>query len=258
MSAKWAKSAIGFAAGFLALAPLASAALFTFQDGLNGYDGTQDASLYVGDPNAGGLGRGVNTGGAPAILARGDHRAVLSFDLSSLAGQTVTADATLTLTMADNHTGVPFSVYQISDANAGWSQGDNPAYAPADLGDVTYEYRISNTSAWVGGDGLEGSGGYTHTATASGVGGAYNTTVDLTIPQALVQHWIDVANAGLLINSDTLYTTIQFRSSEDSDGTLGTSIRPKLQITTNAVPEPATISSLGLIAGALLLGRRRK
>ncbi|MCC6424570.1 MAG: PEP-CTERM sorting domain-containing protein [Phycisphaerales bacterium] len=250
MAASVTKSALGFAAGFLMLAPLASATVYTFQDGLGGYDGTQDASLYAGDPNAGGLGRGVNTGGSPTLYSHGVHLDVLSFDLSSLAGQTVTGDATLTLTMADNHVGVPFSIFAISDANAGWSQGDNPSYAPADLGDVTYEYRISNTSPWVGGDGLAGAGGYDHTAVDSGVGGAYNTTVDLTIPQSLIQHWIDVANAGLIINSDSLGTAIQFRSSDDTAG------RPLL--TFSAVPEPATLSVLGMIGSALLLGRRRK
>jgi hypothetical protein len=175
----------------------------------------------------------------------------LSFDLTSLAGQTATSDGTLTLTMADNHAGVPFSVYAISDANAGWSQGDNPSYAPADLGDVTYEYRISNTTPWVGGNGLAGMGGYDHTAVASGVGGLYNTTVTLTIPQSLIQHWIDGPNAGLLISSTSeSWQAIQFRSSEDTAG------RPMLQI--NAVPEPGTLSALGVMASAWLLSRRRK
>lgn len=256
MAATIRQSVLGAALGIFALAPMASAATYTFQDGLNGYDGTQDTTLYAGDPNAGGPGHGVNVGGGPTLLARGDHRAILKFDLSSLAGMTVTDEATLTLTMADNHVGVPFSIYAISDANAVWSQGTNVSYAPAQVGDVTYEERVYPGTAWTGGDGLEGTGGYDHTATASSTGGAYNTTVNLTIPQALVQHWIDTANAGLLINSDTLYTTIQFRSSEDSDGTLGTTIRPMLTI--NAVPEPGTLSVLGLAASALLLERRRK
>lgn len=243
MSAKLAKSAIGFAAGFLALAPLASAALYTFQDGLNGYDGTQDNTLYAGDP-------GINVGASPTLLARGDHRAILSFDLTSLAGMTVTGNATLTLTMADNHVNVPFSVYAISDANAGWQQGDNTAYGSAGAGESTYEDFSYPNIPWVGGDALEGTGGYNHTAEASGVGGAYNTTVDLTLPASLIQHWIDVANGGLLVNSDTYYTQIQFRSSDDTAG------RPMLKFT--AVPEPGTLSVLGLMASTLILGRRRK
>ncbi|MCC7350992.1 MAG: PEP-CTERM sorting domain-containing protein [Phycisphaerales bacterium] len=250
MSATLTKSALGFVAGILALTPLASATLYTFQDGLNGYDGTQDAALYAGDPNAGGPGIGVNTGANPTLLARGDHRSILFFDLSSLAGQTATSDATLTLTMADNHAGVAFSIYAISDANAGWLQGDNTSYAPAGPGEVTYEDLSSPSTPWTGGDGLEGAGGYNHTAVDSGVGGLYNTTVNLTIPQSLIQHWIDGPNAGLLINSDTMYVQIQFRSSEDTAG------RPMLQI--NAVPEPGTLSALGVMASAWLLSRRRK
>lgn len=236
------KSTLLGAAAVLSIGSLASATVYSFQDGLNSYDGTQDATLYAGDP------QGINTGASPTIYTNGVHRGVLSFDLSSLIGQTVTGDATLTLTMADNHPGIAFSIYSIIDANAGWAQGDNPAYAPAGAGEVTWENKSHPSTPWVGGPGLEGAGyGYNPVAVDGDVGGNYNTPVVLTIPQALVQHWIDTANAGLLIFSDTQGQAVQFRSSDDSAG------RPLLEIT--AVPEPAALSLLGL--GALAMRRRR-
>jgi hypothetical protein len=237
------KSSAIFAATLFATAPLASAAVYTFQDGVASYDGTQDASLYAGDP-------GTNTGASPTIYTNGVHRGVLSFDLTSLAGQTVTGDATLTLVMADNHPGIAFSIFAISDANAGWLQGDNPAYAPASAGEVTYENKSHPSTPWVGGDGLAGAGGYNPVAVDTGTGGAYNTTVVLTIPQAVVQGWIDTANGGLLILSDTQGEVVQFRSSDDE-----ISARPLLSVT--AVPEPATGAFLTLI-GAGLMARRRQ
>lgn len=229
-------------AGILIAGSMVPAAVYNFQDGVNSYDGTQDASLYAGDP------QGINTGASPTIYTNGVHRGVLSFDLSSLIGQTVTGDATLTLKMADNHVGIAFSLFAIEDANAGWLQGDNPAYAPAGAGEVTWESKSHPGTPWVGGDGLQGAGGYNPTAVDSGVGGAYNTDVVLTLPQALVQHWIDTANGGLLILSDNQGEPIQFRSSDDE-----VLARPVLQVT--AVPEPAAMSLIGLAA---LILRRRK
>lgn len=227
----------------IATASIAMGATYSFQDGLNGYDGTQDTSLYAGDPTP-----GVNTGAAPTLYNNGVHRAIIRFDLTSLAGMTVTEDATLTLTMADSHT-VAFSLYAISDDNAGWLQGSNPAYGPANAGDATYENKSHPGTPWVGGAGLAGAGGFDPVAVGTGVSGAYNTAINITLPASLIQHWIDGPNAGLVILSDELGQVTQFRSSDDTDG------RPLLVI--NAVPEPASAALLGML-GFGLLARRRK
>jgi hypothetical protein len=91
----------------------ASAAVFTFQDGVSGYDGTQDASLYPnGDVD-------VNTGALTVTFADVTTRSIHKFDVT---GMTVTAPATLTFTIADTSLDLPasvnFSVYQITDARA--------------------------------------------------------------------------------------------------------------------------------------------
>lgn len=258
------RSAAIVAAALFAVAPMASAALYSFRDGISGYDGTQDASLYAGgDVN-------TNTGALTVTYAAEAHRSIIKFDLSSLAGLTVSGPATLSLFVADTSVGpegsgqptigpefLNFSIHSITDANAGWSQGDN-VFAAADPGEVTYNNMSHPSSPWAGSAGLTTSGtDYDTPAVYTGLYDqkptAEGTAVVISLPASLVQHWIDVANAGLRISVDPTGQgagAAQFYSSEGS-----TLLRPLLEV--EAIPEPASATMLGL-AGIAILARRRK
>lgn len=258
---KWAGA---IAAACLTTATVSSAAVYSFQDGIDGYDGTQDATLYPGVVDG-----EMNTGGSGVIYAnQGAAIQIIKFDVSSLAGLTVTGPATLTFTIADTSVGpdtiypgpefLAFTVHSITDANAGWVQGNNSYGPPADAGEVTYNNKAYPATPWAGSAGLSTSGtDYDAVAVATGLydqkGTAEGAPLSITLPASLIQHWIDVNNAGLRIRVEPHegYGAVQFYSSEYS-----TSHRPKLEVT--AVPEPASIGLLGMIGAGLLARRRGK
>lgn len=214
------------------VASVAGAQTHTFQDGADGYDGTQDASLYPGVESD------FNTGGQIVTYANTGTRSIYKFDLSSLKGKKVSGPATLTLSIAntsmDEPATVPFSLYAIADANADWKQGNNGFAAADDEGEVTYNHRAHPKTAWAGTAGMSTSGTdfkvpALDSDTYDQSPAAEAKKIELTLPAELVQHWIDGINAGVLLSADSAPGAVQFYSSE----AVNLANRPKLTVQTS-------------------------
>jgi hypothetical protein len=224
---------------------------YTFQDGANGYKGTQDTLLY-GNTAAGG--QNLNYGANPTIQVyeretstTNSVRTLIRFDLSSLQSMLAQGysihGAQLTLTLASNadHLGVATSLYRVSDGNANWVEGT--AIATTQPGSSDWNHRIYNTQPWAGSPGLSTPGAdYVPTplATANApltAGG----TMTLTLSDvSFLADWINnpTHNAGFLVRQASgSFSVDQFNSREAST----VASRPQLVVTFNAHPDRARL-----------------
>lgn len=285
----------------------ASAATVTYQNGTNDpftgnpYTGTQNTYIdSAGDyPSSGVYSHLYNFGasGVVFIVADGTYapnpvrvrRGLFRFDISSMLGHVNPANitgGTLTLYLDPNgyyangsgagsgynNPANSLEADAITDANAGWQQGDKDGDTTTTGGstwDSQNEYWGSTNTNWAGSHGLETAGtDYdnanplgTYTLPAS-VGGA-PIPMTFNVSASLLQHWLTDTNAGVLLrltnedmntaNSEWDQTQIVRTGSKNWAATY----YPKLQIDYSPVPEPAT-AALVLIGGGLLALRRRR
>lgn len=188
------------------------------------------------------------------------RRALLRFDLSPLAGKTVTA-ASLTLTRnkaADAAmNGLDVNLYRILPANASWVEGTglNP-----ETGASCWNYRSYNDTSWIGLGGLDTAGtdydatpvGKITLAAADTVGTQYVVSF---ADVSFLQGWVDnsTTNAGFRIASPTLEAlSSKYVRFFPSEYTANTAYQPLLTVT-YVVPEPPAFillasSLLGLLA----------
>jgi len=230
---------------------MAHAATVTFQQGVDAYSGSNSLRMRDNAIN-GKAGNDMYVGDAGN---EADNRFLLRFDISSLAGQTVVGDGTLTLTIAQvdgsPNPGDFFDVYEVDDNNVGWSSstsswnrfnqdtsvlwkdsaGLDLPVATGNVGDPT-----------LGGLGTPSQGyGATPIATINQASYAVNDTVDVTIPQAVLQDWVDGVNAGLLFRGRDQTNAGRVAFDKPTSGSV--SERPLL--TLDVVPSgtlPATIA----------------
>ena len=125
-----------------------------------GYDGAADNTIYYYSPStthAAYPEKWMRTSDGAnnqmkALRAGSNERNLIRFDLSGMTGQgvTVTSDATLTLTVSSGTLTVPYGLYEIAPANAGWQEStNNTAHNPttpysgvnANNGDPTWFYK---------------------------------------------------------------------------------------------------------------------
>jgi hypothetical protein len=274
MRALFTFSALG-AAALLGIAPLASAAPFTFQNGMPNpigvgtYFGTQDDTLYPDNVPGDGTSN-YNVGTLPSLITNGAMtdgtraRAIMKFDVASLAGQGTVQSATLKLTEYSSSSGTSFNfnIYRIADANAGWQQGSGYYLAGQTTGDVCWNYLDYDTVNWAGSAGLatpvtDYDATYVAQGTFVNSETEANPVLSIALPASLIQDWIDDPshNAGFLIALDVNgngTNTAQFASSDNTT----TAWHPSLAVTM-AVPEPATGAMLLIGAGLMALRRRR-
>jgi len=255
---------------------VASACLFsnvTLQAAIIAIQGpllTDDNSLLQGfaaDDNRGGMSVPDGPGGSGGDA----RRMLLRFNLSSLAGQTVTG-ASLQLTKA-SHTGTitngNINIYQIFGSNAGWIEGtDTDLNVGVDTGRSTWTGAVHGSVNWVnsGGTGnFPGLGNAGDAYAASPLASflvnsseANNTTIK-TINFAnttFVQNWIDnpSQNAGMILIATNFTDTWRPYNSEATTA----AFQPILFVTlADPAPEPGTCVLLGLGLVGLSLRRRR-
>jgi len=154
------------------------------------------------------------------------QRIYLDFDLTSQAGQTVTGDGVIRLIANPTVSGNALLNGQLFLAAAAWSE---------------------STVTW---NNQPGATGLALSTTQGNF--ALNDSVNWTVPQAVLQSWIDspLDNHGVVLMSD-FGSTLLFRSKEFSLG----SSAPRLSF--NTVPEPTFSVIPMLLLGWLGMARRR-
>lgn len=228
---------------------------------LSGTNTVQDTYLR-GDDSSGS--QRLNLGGANNLLVgRLEDGAtfqklgntLLRFDVSSLAGQTV-SDVTLrlfNLNDALQTADVTINVYEVAAANGDWVEGDGLAAIVSGTSD--WRFKIDNTGDWAGGHNGCGVAGTDYTTALVGSAVSADTTaqwVEFTLSAAVIQNWIDnpSQNYGLVLTSPgALQGEAAFFVSSES-GTNG----PELQVT--VIPEPTTVGLFLISSAGVLLLRR--
>ncbi len=189
----------------------------SFQDGLSGYTGTQDASILAGSAK-------TNFGTAAELQVDGspDEATLIRWDLSAIAPGNLIQAATITL----NVTNTSPQTYEIYQLLRGWSESQT-TWNQASAG-------VAWQTAGAQGTGDRGSA-VLGTITASSLG-QYVISLNAA-GLAAVQQWVDQpeSNYGLIVQDYVSATNgVMFNSSEASN----VSLRPKLTLTYQA-PAPA-------------------
>lgn len=191
------------------------------------FSASSDTSIYQQDVDA-------SNGSGQFIIAGGNARGLLRFDVSIPEGSTI-IDAVLTLSAgATAGAGAAVSVHRVT---TGWGEGSSDAAgdeyfgAPAKLFDATWQYSFFDGEQWntPGGD----FGGSSAITAVGGVG-AYEWIGNGLIDD--VQSWVDdgATNFGWLMQGAG--SSVAFLS-KDSPGGLG----PSLEVTYEPPPSPPAI-----------------
>jgi len=187
------------------LTPVAALALtVVFEQGLDGYEGIADTSIFSELPDNGGGGTdGIFSG---TTLQLGDRRALIRVDLSEIPpGSTVVAaQLELAVSMSGGNFGdIAYSLHRVT---RGWGAGtevgpvEGGFGAPADTGSATWDAARHGVELWdlMGGD-------YLPTPSATGVAGPVGTVASWSGPGLVadVQAWVDdpSANFGWILVS---------------------------------------------------------
>lgn len=224
------------------------ATVYTFQQGVGGYGGTEDVSLRSWIPWQDHSG----TEAYPLIGRPHDTtyraREVIRFsNLGTLDGPV--ASAKLRMKVAYTVAwGFDVNLHEVKPANAEWLSGQ-----------TSWSYKRNDWSSnynWAGSLGC-GTAGTDYVANPMDTVHAVQSDADGTIYEfdvdaALVQQWVDGGtNAGMILLADESFDIIYHRGFYSAE----TSSAPELIITT--IPEPATMAILA-VGGVFVLRRVRK
>lgn len=237
---------------FCSLCPLlARGDQLTLEQGVEGYSGTDDNSIYEDRPD--------HTNGAHAYLYAGNtkvfspRRALIRFDLSMIPAGSVINGAELQLVVQRRASQAFNEVHTIHRLTADWGEGnvnssvvfpesDGGAGAPAELGDATWRSNHHGVSLWdsPGGD-------FVASASGSAIGGNVGTRMIFSDPAmaADAQHWVDhpAENFGWILRGNEVEPQVAYRL-HSSEGTAGS--RPRLIVDYSPPPPPV---SAPVIAG---------
>lgn len=245
---------------FIPVFSFAQSQVFEFEQGVDGYTGFDDTTLFSEFEHSGGGTPGIYSGTINQIDFSGNRqhrRALIRADLSSIPTNWIVESVSLTLTVqrsGGNFGDVDYSLYPVMQD---WGEGTVVGLSEggfgnvAEPGDATWLSRFHSTDLWAapGGD-------FAVESSATAPAGIADTTVTWTSTKMHndVQQWINspASNHGWIIISDeegTLQRVKRFYSSESAD------FRPHLQVV--AHPAPVAVpaqspQSLTALAAALL------
>jgi hypothetical protein len=211
------------------------------QDGLNGYDGTDDNMLNW-DPAGGLKNNGTYLVGQVGNSYLSDPmNSILRFSgLEVLLGQYSSIDSvTLTLSSsavwgAKPSTEMTGTVFQLADGNAGWVEGVGNWEDALD-GESCGYYKAydavtpANSTPWLGGSGADGAGGTAGTMATFTIAATptEGTAFDIDLDTTVIEQWINGINAGMLIKDTPRQAdTFPYHSSNSA----ATALRPMLTI----------------------------
>jgi len=223
----------------------APAATAIFQDGLNGYAGTEDNQLL--DPGTGF--HNANVGGRNTFqLGNGSpittRRTILRFDITSLTGRYISIDsATITLKKSNSPAGPgtdDAEMYAIADDNADWVEGNSIFVETA--GESSWNSKRHGEALWIGEAGGGTLGALQDTLVGVSSNDPVNTLYTFDLEPALVEQWITGVNAGVLMKEGIelddfgsgTELQIDWYSSEFGDLVADAPQHPRLEITYTA------------------------
>jgi len=220
-----------FAVVAIAVMPsLSAAAEIVLEEGVNGYTGTADTSIYQNRPeNAGGGFPHIFAGVAADATVR---RALVRFDLSATPPGTVVQSAELRLVVDQSRPST--EVHTLHRVSRAWGEGSLVSTDPGGLGlpaaagDATWLSSEEGLTSWT----LAG-GDFAAAPSASTSVGPLGSTATFTGSSLAqdVQLWIDqpATNFGWMIrgNESAIHNARRFHSAEGTPA-----LRPRLTITT--------------------------
>jgi hypothetical protein len=211
------------------------AVTLVLEEGVNGYSGTRDTTLFQDRP-------ANSAGGFPNFFSSvtntpSPRRTLIKFDIPTTfpLGSTLTA-VSLTLEVDQSRPGTV--VHALRRVTRSWNEGNNPLTnpsniglgAPAQAGDATWSHAVYNTTAWT-----TAGGDYSGTVSATASVGIAGTFVTFTSAQMLadINAWrtTPANNFGwILIGDETQQQNARRYISSESP----TGMRPRLTITYTA------------------------
>jgi hypothetical protein len=255
-----------FAAGREAAA---QSQVFVFEEGVAGFNGFQDTTIFSESDNSGGGTDGIFSGTIQNLTFGGDkqnRRALIRVDLNTIPSNWVVQDVTLQLTVERSGGNFGDIDYTLHRATRTWGEGavvglSTGGYgAPANTNDATWTSNLYNVSAWTapGGD-FDPTPSATAAAGVAGSVATWSSPAMVADVQAWVNHTAD--NHGWIVVSSiegVQQRVKKFYSSEAA------AFRPVLTVTAAppAVPNRGFVR-IGLIvllagAGAAALMRPRR
>lgn len=235
--------------GVFSLALGSQAALVTYQNGVDGYAGTEDNGLLKVAPDK-------NYGTSTVFTAGTDRTPLLRFDITALddglaPGESIQVNsAHITLYQSyENAATRTVGLHQVSSANGGWIEGTGGD--PAVAGGSCWNFLSYNTVSWAGSAGLQ-TPGVDYNAVAEDTVNIGNLAGfnQFDVSPSLVEAWIGGANDGVALVSTGIISV--WASSEST--TIAN--RPELTIDYAVVPEPSVLGLMSL-TGILFIARRR-
>lgn len=207
----------------------------TYQQGVAGYAGCEDALLYDQQPT---YNYGANIRESVGFSNPNLYRTPMRWDVSAVGGAITAATLSLYFENAAQTTvNGQINAFAILTGNTGWVVGTKNG--ATQNGSICWNKRVYNTTNWAGSVGC-GTAGTDHDATELGHGHWIDGApawVDLPFDAHGITHieaWRTGTNDGLLLRANDEATSGYFANFWSADYAVDTSLRPKLAITYTA------------------------